>query len=230
MRVEEFDLQGECKTLCLVGIVNEKTVICFYTLFRILMQNNCTPKSVAVDFHHFLYQPNWHKTIHLHENILQWKQFLLHWVFNEPNAPKVYIIGFCPPIYHKQYLLIKEFLLPVEYWAICVNFQESVNLSLSNLLTYPWIEERVRKGELSIHGGYYDFVDCTFEKWSIDYQASGAFSLRNREFWSWVYCTFFPVVLVAAAAVVTPLVLVYSLALCNKSVSSLSELVFLLFN
>ncbi|KAM7474837.1 hypothetical protein LguiB_022080 [Lonicera macranthoides] len=62
--------------------------------------------------------------------------------------------------------------------------KESVNRSLSNLLTYPWIEERVKKGELSIHGGYYDFIDCTFEKWSIDYQASGTFSLRNREFWS----------------------------------------------
>ncbi|KAA8545658.1 hypothetical protein F0562_020891 [Nyssa sinensis] len=67
--------------------------------------------------------------------------------------------------------------------------KESINGSLLNLLTYPWIEERVSKGLLSIHGGYYDFIDCTFEKWTLDYQAvglnkeSGRYSLINREFW-----------------------------------------------
>lgn len=67
--------------------------------------------------------------------------------------------------------------------------KESINRSLVNLLTYPWIEERVTKGVLSIHGGYYDFVDCTFEKWTLDYQESrwrnrsGIYSLKNREFW-----------------------------------------------
>uniref|UniRef100_A0A5B6ZT40 Carbonic anhydrase n=1 Tax=Davidia involucrata TaxID=16924 RepID=A0A5B6ZT40_DAVIN len=67
--------------------------------------------------------------------------------------------------------------------------KESINGSLLNLLTYPWIEERVSKGLLSIHGGYYDFIDCTFEKWTLDYQASGLnkesgrYSLINREFW-----------------------------------------------
>ncbi|CAL5434322.1 unnamed protein product [Camellia sinensis] len=67
--------------------------------------------------------------------------------------------------------------------------KESINRSLVNLLTYPWIEERVTKGVLSIHGGYYDFVDCTLEKWTLDYQESrwrnrsGIYSLKNREFW-----------------------------------------------
>ncbi|KAF3447238.1 hypothetical protein FNV43_RR12418 [Rhamnella rubrinervis] len=46
--------------------------------------------------------------------------------------------------------------------------QESINISLMNLLTYPWIEERVKKDKLSIHGGYYDFLNCTFEKWTLD--------------------------------------------------------------
>ncbi|XP_010530643.1 PREDICTED: beta carbonic anhydrase 5, chloroplastic isoform X2 [Tarenaya hassleriana] len=50
--------------------------------------------------------------------------------------------------------------------------KESVNCSLQNLLSYPWIEERVKKGLLSIHGGYYDFVDCKFEKWTLDYRGS----------------------------------------------------------
>ncbi|KAE9448382.1 hypothetical protein C3L33_19732, partial [Rhododendron williamsianum] len=68
--------------------------------------------------------------------------------------------------------------------------KESVNRSLMNLLTYPWIEEKVEKGVLSIHGGYYNFVDCTFEKWTLDYEesvsrkGSDMYCLKNREFWA----------------------------------------------
>ncbi|GAB2225257.1 hypothetical protein Droror1_Dr00006048 [Drosera rotundifolia] len=68
--------------------------------------------------------------------------------------------------------------------------KESVNCSLTNLLTYPWIEEKVAKGVLSLHGGYYDFIDCTFEKWTLNYRkdsvkdADHRFLLANREFWS----------------------------------------------
>ncbi|KAK9073966.1 hypothetical protein SSX86_006560 [Deinandra increscens subsp. villosa] len=68
--------------------------------------------------------------------------------------------------------------------------KESINNSLLNLLTYPWVEERVAKGLLSLHGGYYDFVDCTYEKWTLDYQRSnpkqetGGYAIKNREFWS----------------------------------------------
>ncbi|KDP40984.1 hypothetical protein JCGZ_24983 [Jatropha curcas] len=67
--------------------------------------------------------------------------------------------------------------------------KESVNCSLGNLLTYPWIEEKVRNGELSIHGGYYDFVDFTFEKWTLDYKGSklkeqnGKIAVKNQTFW-----------------------------------------------
>ncbi|XP_052205866.1 beta carbonic anhydrase 5, chloroplastic isoform X5 [Diospyros lotus] len=68
--------------------------------------------------------------------------------------------------------------------------KESINRSLLNLLTYPWIEEKVGRGLLSIHGGYYDFVDCTFEKWTLDYEETtmrketGIYSLKDRETWS----------------------------------------------
>ncbi|XVE66601.1 hypothetical protein DITRI_Ditri08aG0091600 [Diplodiscus trichospermus] len=66
--------------------------------------------------------------------------------------------------------------------------KESINCSLLNLLTYPWIEEKVKKGVLSLHGGYYDFVDCTFEKWTMDYRGSimdgkNTVVLKNRSFW-----------------------------------------------
>ncbi|KAF5444215.1 hypothetical protein F2P56_036705 [Juglans regia] len=66
--------------------------------------------------------------------------------------------------------------------------KESVNHSLLNLLTYPWIEEKVAEGVLSLHGGYYDFIDCTFEKWTLDYKASNReknsrFAVKNQFYW-----------------------------------------------
>ncbi|TYI37446.1 hypothetical protein ES332_A03G212000v1 [Gossypium tomentosum] len=66
--------------------------------------------------------------------------------------------------------------------------KESINNSLLNLLTYPWIEEKVKKGMLSLHGGYYDFVNCTFEKWTLDYKGSimngkTRVVVKDRLFW-----------------------------------------------
>ncbi|KAF6152831.1 hypothetical protein GIB67_025849 [Kingdonia uniflora] len=68
--------------------------------------------------------------------------------------------------------------------------KESVNRSLVNLLSYPWLEERVSKGVLSIHGGYYDFINCTFEKWTLDYKGSTTgkectkYAIKDRAIWS----------------------------------------------
>ncbi|XP_051145761.1 carbonic anhydrase 2-like isoform X2 [Andrographis paniculata] len=68
--------------------------------------------------------------------------------------------------------------------------KESINRSLVNLLTYPWIEERVMRGKLSIHGGYYDFINCTFEKWTLDYYGGSSksgdseYGIKNRELWT----------------------------------------------
>ncbi|GAA0158112.1 dehydratase [Lithospermum erythrorhizon] len=67
--------------------------------------------------------------------------------------------------------------------------KESINQSLQRLLSYPWIQDKVRSGTLAIHGGYYDFTNCTFEKWTLEYDSSssavdGGYCLRNREFWS----------------------------------------------
>ncbi|KAF9679039.1 hypothetical protein SADUNF_Sadunf07G0098600 [Salix dunnii] len=65
--------------------------------------------------------------------------------------------------------------------------KESVNCSLVNLLSYPWVEEKVRNGELNIHGGYYDFVDCSFEKWTLykennSKDESGKVAVKDRAF------------------------------------------------
>ncbi|CAM8899191.1 unnamed protein product [Rhodiola kirilowii] len=68
--------------------------------------------------------------------------------------------------------------------------KESVNRSLVNLLGYPWIKEKVKEGSLCLHGGYYNFVDCTFEKWTLDCNedqsgnTSEGYSIKDREFWS----------------------------------------------
>ncbi|XP_023537826.1 beta carbonic anhydrase 5, chloroplastic-like isoform X2 [Cucurbita pepo subsp. pepo] len=69
--------------------------------------------------------------------------------------------------------------------------KESINLSLKNLMTYPWIEERLKQESLAVHGGYYDFLSCTFEKWTLDYKntckAAGdddhGFQIKNQSVW-----------------------------------------------
>jgi carbonic anhydrase len=34
--------------------------------------------------------------------------------------------------------------------------QEAIRLSLGNLLTFPWIRDRVERGKLTLHGWYFD--------------------------------------------------------------------------
>ncbi|THU66253.1 hypothetical protein C4D60_Mb05t12190 [Musa balbisiana] len=66
--------------------------------------------------------------------------------------------------------------------------KESINGSLLNLLTYPWIEKRVSEATLSLHGGYYDFINCTFEKWTLVYrerlEGGSKYAIKNRSLWS----------------------------------------------
>lgn len=45
--------------------------------------------------------------------------------------------------------------------------KEAVNVSLNNLLTYPFVKEGLQKGTLSLIGAHYDFVDGNFEAWDI---------------------------------------------------------------
>ncbi|XP_025610415.1 beta carbonic anhydrase 5, chloroplastic isoform X2 [Arachis hypogaea] len=68
--------------------------------------------------------------------------------------------------------------------------KESINQSLLNMLSYPWIEDKVRSGLLSLHGGYYNFSSCTFEKWTLDFngctvnEESSSYVIKEQEFWS----------------------------------------------
>ncbi|KAA8540823.1 hypothetical protein F0562_024786 [Nyssa sinensis] len=46
--------------------------------------------------------------------------------------------------------------------------KEAVNLSLVNLLTYPYVRDGVANKTLKLMGGYYDFVNGTFTVWELD--------------------------------------------------------------
>ncbi|KAL7263499.1 hypothetical protein ACSBR1_001618 [Camellia fascicularis] len=53
-----------------------------------------------------------------------------------------------------------------EKYARCE--REAVNLSLVNLLTYPYVQDRVARGTLKLMGGHYDFVNGKFDLWGVD--------------------------------------------------------------
>lgn len=48
--------------------------------------------------------------------------------------------------------------------------QEAVNVSLGNLLTYPFVREAVVKKTLALKGAHYDFVKGAFELWDIEFK------------------------------------------------------------
>lgn len=56
--------------------------------------------------------------------------------------------------------------------------KEAVNVSLTNLLTFPFVREGVLKGTLALHGGHYNFVDGTFSIWSFNYSITQEESLE----------------------------------------------------
>lgn len=50
--------------------------------------------------------------------------------------------------------------------------KEAVNVSLGNLLTYPFVREAVTKKTLALQGGHYDFVKGSFDIWSLSFNLS----------------------------------------------------------
>ncbi|KAM3202880.1 putative protein isoform X2 [Capsicum annuum] len=55
--------------------------------------------------------------------------------------------------------------------------KEAVNVSLGNLLTYPFVREAVVKKSIALKGGHYDFVNGSFELWNIDFKLNPSISL-----------------------------------------------------
>lgn len=46
--------------------------------------------------------------------------------------------------------------------------KESVKNSLNNLLTYPFVVEAAKEKKVTLHGGYYDFLEGTFDTWDFE--------------------------------------------------------------
>ncbi|KAH9708918.1 Beta carbonic anhydrase 4 [Citrus sinensis] len=55
----------------------------------------------------------------------------------------------------------------IEYAVL--HLKEAVNVSLGNLLTYPFVRESVVKNTLALKGAHYDFVNGKFELWDLDF-------------------------------------------------------------
>lgn len=73
---------------------------------------------------------------------------------------------------------ILDFLKIEHGFDVCKNvMQEAVNVSLGNLLTYPFVREGLLKKTLALKGGYYDFVKGTFELWGLDFGISPSLSV-----------------------------------------------------
>jgi carbonic anhydrase len=50
----------------------------------------------------------------------------------------------------------------------------SVKNSLNNLLTYPFVVEAAKSKKITIHGGYYDFINGAFDTWDFEVPAEKA--------------------------------------------------------
>ncbi|XP_076935083.1 carbonic anhydrase 2-like [Bidens hawaiensis] len=63
----------------------------------------------------------------------------------------------------------------LEYSELCTKCEkEAVNVSLGNLLTYPFVREAVVNKKLSLKGGHYDFVNGSFDLWNLDFGISSS--------------------------------------------------------
>ncbi|KAL1556720.1 carbonic anhydrase [Salvia divinorum] len=56
--------------------------------------------------------------------------------------------------------------------------KEAVNVSLGNLLSYPFVREAVVKKTLLLKGAHYDFVKGSFELWDLDSTLSPSITFR----------------------------------------------------
>ncbi|XP_052197973.1 carbonic anhydrase 2-like [Diospyros lotus] len=57
--------------------------------------------------------------------------------------------------------------------------KEAVNVSLGNLLTYPFVRDGLLKKTLALKGGYYDFVKGSFELWGLEFGLSPPLSVKD---------------------------------------------------
>ena len=100
------------------------------------------------------------------------KQDFKHLSFNDQCS-------YCEKVHNKkktQYFLCFSVLILKQKLRLSMGFQEAVNVSLGNLLSYPFVKERVVENKLAIRGAHYDFVKGTFDLWELDFKTTPAFS------------------------------------------------------
>nr|XP_016504732.1 PREDICTED: carbonic anhydrase, chloroplastic-like [Nicotiana tabacum] len=73
-------------------------------------------------------------------------------------------------------IFVSQFITDYEN-EILKNLQEAVNVSLGNLLTYPFVREGLVKKTLALKGGHYDFVNGGFELWGLEFGLSPSLSV-----------------------------------------------------
>ncbi|XP_057952099.1 carbonic anhydrase 2-like isoform X2 [Malania oleifera] len=56
--------------------------------------------------------------------------------------------------------------------------KEAVDMSLTNLLSYPYVRDGVANGTLALRGGYYDFVEGKFLLWEADFGLAVPISIK----------------------------------------------------
>ncbi|KAI4320654.1 hypothetical protein MLD38_034110 [Melastoma candidum] len=57
--------------------------------------------------------------------------------------------------------------------------KEAVNVSLGNLLSYPFVRQGLVNKTLSLKGGHYDFVKGSFELWGLEFSLSASLSVKD---------------------------------------------------
>ncbi|KAK8526464.1 hypothetical protein V6N13_017493 [Hibiscus sabdariffa] len=78
-------------------------------------------------------------------------------------------VSICAPAKTK----VKSECTELSFSEQCTNCErEAVNISLGNLLTYPFVREAVVKKSVALKGAHYDFVDGKFDLWNLDFQIS----------------------------------------------------------
>ncbi|KAL6547295.1 hypothetical protein OROMI_023016 [Orobanche minor] len=78
-------------------------------------------------------------------------------------------VNICKPAKTK----VKAECNDLDFGEQCTQLEkEAVNVSLGNLLTYPFVREGLVKKTLALKGGHYDFVKGSFELWNLDFNLS----------------------------------------------------------
>nr|XP_048322858.1 carbonic anhydrase 2-like isoform X2 [Ziziphus jujuba var. spinosa] len=82
-------------------------------------------------------------------------------------------VQICSPAKNK----VKTEYSDLSFSEQCTNCEkEAVNVSLGNLLTYPFVREGLVKKTLALKGAHYNFVNGTFELWDLDFKIAPSLS------------------------------------------------------